>query len=110
MPLPFPIEDDVSSVVVDALPLPDLAKEAAGGRVIDLQTVNGSVPSLVLVIEASVLGKCTSVHLLLLDVSLVSLGGPVVAGPPRLPVITSRDTPPPALQTDAAVGGPRPRV
>ena len=53
MPLPLPIEDDVSSVVVDALPLPDLAKEAAGGRVIDLQTVNGSVPSLVLVIEAS---------------------------------------------------------
>ena len=36
MPFPLPIEDDVSSVVVDTLPLPDLAKEAAAGRVIDL--------------------------------------------------------------------------
>ena len=36
VPFPLPIEDDVSSVVVDTLPLPDLAKEAAAGRVIDL--------------------------------------------------------------------------
>ena len=109
VPLPLPVEDNVR-LVIDTLAIPDLAKETAVGRVVDLQAVAGDVPCLVLVVEASVLGKCSTFNLLLRDVGLVSLGGPVVARPPRLPVIASRDIPPPALQADAAVSGSRPRV
>ena len=62
MPLSLPIEDNVSSVVVNALALSDLAEEAAVGRVVNLQAVDGGVPSLVLVIVASVFCKSTPVH------------------------------------------------
>ena len=49
-------------------------------------------------VEASVLGQSAAIHLLLLYDGLVSLGGPVVAGPPRLPVIASRDILTPELR------------
>ena len=46
MPLSLPIEDNVSSVVVNALALSDLAEEAAVGRVVNFQAVDGGVPAL----------------------------------------------------------------
>ena len=60
MPLPLPVEDNVCLVVIDALALPDLAKDIAVGCVVDLQALDGGVPSLVFVVEAGVLGTvCT---------------------------------------------------
>ena len=90
MPLSLPIENNLSSVVIDALALPDLAKKAAVGCIIDLQAVDGGVPRLVLVVEASVFSECTPVNPFLLNVIHVSLGGPVVARSPRLPFIARK--------------------
>ena len=87
MPLPLPVTHNVRGAVVDALPLPDLAEEAALGRVVDLELVDGGVPHLVPVEEAGVLGQGALVSLIGEDVVLVTLGGPIVPGPARLPVV-----------------------
>ena len=110
MPLPLPITHNVRGAVIDALPFPDLAEEAALGRVVDLELVDGWVPHLVLVEEAGVFGEGGLVGLVLEDVVLMTPGGPVVPGPTRLPVIDRLHVLPPALQAGAGVGGPRPGV
>ena len=79
MPLPLPIEDNLRVVVQDGLALPDLAEEAALGGVVHHHPIDGGVTHLVLVVEPSVLGQGALFHLVSLDVSLVTLGGPVVA-------------------------------
>ena len=86
MPLPLPITHNVRGAVIDALPFPDLAEEAALGRVVDLELVDGWVPHLVLVEEAGVFGQGGLVSLILEDVVLLTLGGLVVAGPTCLPI------------------------
>ena len=47
MPLSLPITNNVRGAIIDALPFPDLAEEAALGRVVDLELVDGWVPHLV---------------------------------------------------------------
>ena len=47
VPLPLPITHNVRGAVIDALPFPDLAEEAALGCVVDLELVDGWVPHLV---------------------------------------------------------------
>ena len=84
MPLPLPITHNVRGAVIDALSFSDLAKEAALGRVVDFELVDGGVPHLVLVEEACVFGQGGLVSLILEDVVLMTLGGPVVPGPTHL--------------------------
>ena len=55
MPLPLPVTHNVCVAVVDALSLPDLSEEAALGRDVDLELVDGGVPHLVPVEEVGVL-------------------------------------------------------
>ena len=59
--------------------------------------------------EAGVLGQGALIGLVE-DVVLVTLGGPVIPWPSRLPVVDRLQVPPPALQAGAGVGGPRPGV
>ena len=79
MPFPFPTEDNLRVIVQDGLALADLAEKAALGRIFDHHSVDGDVAHLVRVLESSVLGKGALVHLVPLDVRLVTLGGAVVA-------------------------------
>ena len=79
MPLPLPIEDNVGAIVKDRLAFTDLAEEAAPCGVVDHHPIDGGVPHLILVEEAGVLGQGTLLDLVLLDVRLVTLGGPIVA-------------------------------
>ena len=55
MPLPLPVTHNVCVAVVDALSLPDLSEDAALGRDVDLELVDGGVPHLVPVEEVGVL-------------------------------------------------------
>ena len=57
MPLPLPITHNVRGAVIDALSFSDLAEEAALGRVVDFELVDGGVPHLVLVEEAGWPGR-----------------------------------------------------
>ena len=63
VPLPLPVTDDVGSIVIDGLTLSDLAQQAALGRVVDHDIIDGWVSSLVRMVEASVLGQRTLVCL-----------------------------------------------
>ena len=110
MPLPLPITHNVRGAVIDALSFSDLAKEAALGRVVDFELVDGGVPHLVLVEEAGVFGQGGLVSLILEDVVLMTLGGPVVPGPPRLSIVDRLHVLTPALQAGAGICGPRPGV
>lgn len=78
MPLPLPITHNVRGAIVDTLSFSDLAEEAALGRVVDLELVDGGVPHLVSVEEAGVFGQGALVSLVLEDVVLVTPGGPVI--------------------------------
>ena len=78
MPLPLPITHNVRGAIVDALSFSDLAEEAALGRVVDLELLDGGVSHLVTVEEAGVLGQCALVGLVLEDVVLMTSGGPIV--------------------------------
>ena len=59
MPLSFPIADNVSCVVIDGLPLPDLPQETAFGCIVDFHFKNRRIPGLVFglvrMVEAGVL-------------------------------------------------------
>ena len=79
VPLPLPIEDNIGVIVEDGLALTDLAQEAALGRVIDQNPKDGGITRLVLVEEPRVLGEGALLPLVLLNVRLVTLRGPVVA-------------------------------
>ena len=77
---PFlPIEDNLGAIVRDGLALPDLAEEANPGGVVHHHPIDGGVAHLVLVEEPSVLGQGALLHLVPLDVRLVSLGGMIGA-------------------------------
>ena len=80
VPLPLPITHNVCGAVIDTLSCFDLAEEAALGRVVDFELVDGGVPHLVMVEEASVFGQGGLVSLISDDVVLMTLGGPVVPG------------------------------
>ena len=80
MPLPLPITHNVRGAVIDALSFSDLAEEAALGRVVDFELVDGGVPHLVHVEEAGVFGQGGLVSLISDDVVFMTLGGPVVPG------------------------------
>ena len=110
VPLPLPVTDDVGSVVIDGLTLSDLAQQAALGRVVDLDIIDGCVSSLVRMIEAGVLGQRALVCLVLDDVLFVALGGAIVSGPPRLPVVHRGHVVGPALLAGAGIRSPRPGV
>ena len=110
MPLSFPIADNVSCVVIDGLPLPDLPQETAFGCIVDFHFKNRRIPGLVRMVEAGVLCQGALVCLAGLDVLLVPLGGAVVAGAACLPVEDRRHALAPALQAGAGVGGPGPGV
>ena len=79
MPLPLPIEDNIGAIVEDGLALADLTEQAALGRVVDHNPIDGGVAHLVLVEEPRVLGQGALLPLVLLNVRLVTLRGPVVA-------------------------------
>ena len=79
MPLPLPIEDNLRVIVQDGLALADLAEKAALGGVVHHHPIDGGIAHLVLVEEPSVLGQGALLHLVPLDVRLVSLGGMIGA-------------------------------
>ena len=110
MPLSFPIADNVSCVVIDGLPLPDLPQETAFGCIVDFHFKNRRIPGLVRMVEAGVLCQGALVCLAGLYVLLMPLGGAVVAGAACLPVIDRCHALAPALQAGAGVGGPGPGV
>lgn len=99
-----------SQTISDVLSLIDFPQETSLGRVIDLHVIEGRIPSLVRMVEAGVLCQGALVSLVSLDVLLVPLGGAVVAGAARLPVVDRRHALAPALQAGAGVGGPGPGV
>ena len=65
VPLPLPIEDNIGVIVEDGLALADLAEEAALGRVIDHNLIDGGVTRLVLVEEPRVFGQGALIPLVL---------------------------------------------